>query len=236
MFELRFGNPPEPPPMPATNDSVLDFLTLFVTLVGSIAWPVAVVVVVLVFRKQLVKLVGRIIALSGPAGITATFADELEKTRDAAEHAPQTQLPPPAPGLEENDPFLALAKNYPEAAVMNSYKEIERVFEALNDKLGRRFPSVVVMDSLRKVGAITSEIYKLFYQLRVTRNAAVHSERPITPGEALEYRTLVQRLVEELEGVLPKLPDYEPELATLIERSYQRRLGPGRANTGRSAL
>ncbi|WP_164892940.1 hypothetical protein [Mesorhizobium sp. M7A.F.Ca.US.010.02.1.1] len=44
MFELHFGSPPDPPPAPEPG-RLINYLTIGANVIGSIAWPVAIVVV-----------------------------------------------------------------------------------------------------------------------------------------------------------------------------------------------
>lgn len=232
MIEVRIGS--EPPPVPPAQDSVLDYLTLLVTLVSSIAWPAALVLIVLIFRKQLVKLAARVRQFSGPAGIMATFADELEKTREVAERSPLAEPEAPPEPLQEDDPYLALAKTYPEAAVMNAYKELEAFFSDIERQLDIPVPAFVLMRVLRKANAISPEIWDLYNRIRITRNAAVHSGTPVTPGEALEFRALAQNLLENLRSAKGYLEQLGPDLRQMVqeEQREQRLLrGSGRKST-----
>jgi hypothetical protein len=230
VFELRFGSPPNPPPAPEPAH-LLDYLTILANVIGSIAWPVAIVVVVLVFRKQLVRLVGRVKAVSGPAGIGATFADELEKTREAAEASLTVESAATPPALVEDDPFLSLAKSYPEAAVMNAYKELDGFFDSIESKIGKRVPGMIFMRVLRKKNLIDSDIYRLYDRIRTTRNAAVHSARPITTGEALEYRALLNSLLEALKPIASDIDAIAPNLQQALEEERLRMGGPARRAT-----
>jgi hypothetical protein len=199
--------PPEGVPS-GSADTLLDYLTLLVNLVGAIAWPVALVVVVLIFRKQLVKLVARVKAVSGPAGIAATFADELEKTREVVESEPT--IPDTAAASPEaiNDPFLELAKSYPEAAVLEAYRGIEsllREYLPQNSLVPRS--DYAAINNLVAAKFVPPSLVNTFRSLRQTRNTAVHTKGGITTGEALEYRDLSERFISGLKPYLDKFRD-----------------------------
>ncbi|MER9190241.1 hypothetical protein [Mesorhizobium australicum] len=208
----------------------MDYLTLLVNLIGAIAWPVALVVVMLVFRKQLVKLAGRVRAVSGPAGISATFADELEKAREAVEQTSPSARQLERPALEISDPYLELAKAYPEAAIMNSYKELEAFLADAMGANSRVVSPTILMTVLYNKQEIPSELFDLFQRVRNARNLAVHSSARLTTGEAIEFRALVGSLIEAIRPLAAKLKQLADDIApTIREATRSRRVRPKRA-------
>jgi hypothetical protein len=102
----------------------MDWLQFFASLVGNLAWPVAIVVIVCVFHRQFKSLATRIQEVTFPGG-AAKFADELEKARDAAEEVTFAPIDTEAPSrVLPDDPFLELAERYPEAAVIQAYNSV----------------------------------------------------------------------------------------------------------------
>lgn len=222
-FELRFGAPLDPQPASTQGgDGVLDYLSLLVTLIGAIAWPVALVVIVLVFRKQLVKLVARMRAVSGPAGISATFADELEKAREAAEQSPVEPRRESEP-LEADDPFLKLAEVYPEAAVMEAYKEVESFLANAMGDNGSLVSPTMIMTVLSNVKVIPYDTLELFQRIRNARNLAVHSSGRLTTGEAIEFREVARSLVDSLRPISPMIRKWAENLVPTVRAANDRR-------------
>ncbi|MER9963453.1 hypothetical protein NKJ72_21370 [Mesorhizobium sp. M0045] len=224
MFELRFGSPSEPSPA-VEPGHLLDYLTIGANVIGSIAWPVAIVVVVFVFRKPLVRLVGRVRAVSGPGGVGATFGEQLEEAKEIAQDVPSFAQVAPAEETK-NDPFLELAQKFPEAAILNAYQELEKQF--VDSKTGRRWPipPVYMFRGLEIENVNGEDIADLFVKIRNTRNAAVHSRQPITVGEALEFRKLVQTLIAVITPFLPQLQTWQRERDESRPRSVDYRIRP----------
>lgn len=211
-----------------TGQLVLEYLRLLVELLSALAWPVAALLIVLIFRKPLLRLVARMKAFTGPGGVGATFAAELEKAREAAEDTelPEVERAPAA--LTSDDPFFAFAQTYPEAAALEAYRELESFVATATKELGVRLRPYQVIRALYQHGDIDESIKKLYERIRSTRDAAVHSRRPITRGEALDFRELVRTLIAALREAMPKLDisDFiRPELvrSSTIRRSPVRR-------------
>ncbi|TIN19672.1 MAG: hypothetical protein E5Y51_05575 [Mesorhizobium sp.] len=177
-----------------------------VQLVAALAWPTAVVALAFVFKGRLGDLLHRIREVTGPAGTSAKFAEKLEEAREASEASPDDQ---PRPQITADDPYLDLAKQFPGAAVMRAYQDVE---EFIREHLRTRSvanpeaPSnhLNYVRRLAKEGSIPASLMDIYNRLRDTRNAAVHTRAEVSPLEALEYRELSQRFIVSLREALEK--------------------------------
>jgi hypothetical protein len=178
----------------------MDGYEFIASLVGSLAWPIAIFAIACVFHRQFRSLATRIQELTFPGG-TAKFSHELDKARDAAEEI--TAAPDDVKGptkVVPGDPFLELAEKLPEAAVVQAYNTVLDVVHKHRHDLPNPpspFTPRSVVELLRQLGAIDKQTMHLFKQVAATRNAAVHS-RGITSGEAIEFRELCDWLIEQL--------------------------------------
>ncbi|WP_192257368.1 DUF4145 domain-containing protein [Mesorhizobium caraganae] len=188
-----------------TGQLVLEYLRLLVELLSALAWPVAALLIVLIFRKPLLRLVTRMKAFTGPGGVGATFAFELEKAREAAEDTELPEVEQAPATLTSDDPFFAFAQTFPEAAALEAYRELESFVAVATKEMGVRLRPFQVIRGLYQQGHIDDSVKKLYERIRSTRDAAVHSRRPITRGEALDFRELVRTLIAAIREVLPKL-------------------------------
>ncbi|PWJ91696.1 hypothetical protein C8D77_103394 [Mesorhizobium loti] len=178
-------------------------------LIGSLAWPTAVVILAILFRGRLADLLHRIREVTGPAGTSAKFSEQLEATREATEATVEHD---PLPQIGADGPYLDLAQQFPSAAVMSAYQDIE---EFIREHLRDRPPSesntpnnhMNFMKKLAREGAIPDSLLQIYMRLRETRNAAVHSKGTITPAEAIEYRDLSKRFLQSLQGSIGNILD-----------------------------
>ena len=119
----------------------MDWLSFIASLAKSLAWPIAVLLLVLLLRRQvgpaLARLLDRATRLKAPGGIEFEFGRELGKAREKSEAleietarsaAPQPSFAKPAISpTEPDDRYIALAKLSPEAAILDAFKQVERV-------------------------------------------------------------------------------------------------------------
>ena len=178
----------------------MDWLQFISSIVGSIAWPVAIAIVALIFKKPLQDLLPRITDFE-LWGSKATFAKELKQAEEAADRIE----PQPGPRIESSitpdDPYLELAERFPEAAVIESYKTVEQYLSGISTSATseRRSTPREIVQSLAREGRISRDVYNLFRRIMETRNAAVHSgDKTISSGEAIAYRDLCDTLVTAL--------------------------------------
>ncbi|WP_168281504.1 DUF4145 domain-containing protein [Rhizobium leguminosarum] len=212
MVKFEFGSAaPE-----EARSFALEYLKLIFSFLGAVAWPIAAVIVVLIFREQLVTLVARVRQLSGPGGINATFDDELEKTREIAENSPVSTSDV---GTATDEVAASLAQAFPEAAILQAYHAIEKRFRDISPE--KNASNSALLSALTDFQIISRDTKELFDQIRRTRNAAVHSARPITTGEALEFQSLVKVFLDALTVAVPQI---DAQRAQLSERLWRPRL------------
>lgn len=168
----------------------MDWLQFFASIVSSLAWPALVAVLLLLLKGQLAGLAERLEELTLPGGAKAKFERGLAKAISTSEQIERS------PGIQETAPpqpenaYLQLAKSFPEAAVLESFKEVEALLIKIRSLLpdGSARSLNIVIQRLLDMNYIDENAYELFQNLRDARNAAAHARtvNGITPGEALE--------------------------------------------------
>jgi hypothetical protein len=189
----------------------MDWKAFIAAIVGSLAWPIVVLSLLFILRKQLVGLADRLQEFS-VAGAKATFEKQLETAREEAE-----RLPPPSSGevpddqrivpLTDEKKFLRLANEFPEAAVAEVFKDVEDLCFRISDAIGiPRTSADQIMGELYARGEVDDRARDLFNTLRKARNLLAHDwgDRRLSPGEALDYREHSTRLMAWLSFVLGK--------------------------------
>ncbi|MBR0965116.1 hypothetical protein JQ554_09935 [Bradyrhizobium diazoefficiens] len=192
----------------------MDWKSFIAAIVGSLAWPIVVLSLLFIVRKQLVGLAERLQEFS-VGGAKATFEKQLETARKEA-----ARLPPPSESLDEvpdnqrivplteEKKFLRLANEFPEAAIIEVFKDIEALLFRIGDAAGiKRTSADRIMDELFKHNEVDENARDLFVTLRSARNLAAHGsgDRRVSPGEALDYSEHSKRLMVALSFVLGKV-------------------------------
>ncbi len=188
----------------------LTFWAKIAEILGSMAWPALVAAVLVAYRGHVAGLFDRITELTLPGGTKAVFKKELENAGEkAAEIESEAGMVAPTP-LRPDDLFTHLAKNFPQAAIIEEFKEIEEIALEVGEALGlapRAGRIDIPVQRLLDLRLIDDNAYDLFISLRRARNAAAHSR--LTSGiksvDALEYRQNAELMKQILERALGKL-------------------------------
>lgn len=175
----------------------MDTLNFIAELVKGGAWPLVVLVIVLIFRGELRKLLSRV--RKGKVG-SAEF--DFEKEMEAlAETAPSVPFAPPPPEKVER------AVENPRASILEAWVRLEKTarhlaFEHHLFEPGQGQNISLIARSLAKSGLVTGEDLALFNELRNARNYAVH-ELSFSPSaeSVLNYTKLASELEERLRNV-----------------------------------
>lgn len=192
----------------------MDCLQFIASIVESVAWPIAFCLAVWFFKRPIADLLPRITDVELWGG-KATFSKGLQDAEATAENIPSAEEGVrPESTTKPDDPYLELAERFPEAAIMDSYKLVEAVFDENRKELGmsESLPPRGIVEILRREEFVSSEVYSLYRQISETRNAAVHSGgRTITAGEAMAYRDLCVRLVVHLRKAFKRKAKAKPK-------------------------
>jgi hypothetical protein len=173
--------------------SGLEFLS---ALIGYLlSWPVLLLVLVLVFRRPLVDLLGRLKNWEG-FGQRAEFgetADRVAETAEAAIEAKQVGASP-VEDIERYGSLALEADSNPSYVVTAAWHEMEEPIRQLA-RLTLDYPEDRValssvgslVSALRRREILDSSSVEGFNQLRTLRNAVAHGQHNPTPGEALAF-------------------------------------------------
>ena len=178
----------------------MDALSFTVEIFKAAAWPVATLVVALLFRREIRTLLGR--TRKGKVG-PAEFEFE-ESVRAVATDAKGLNLPPPAAPLAL--PKVVVQSAEPRAAILQAWVEVE---DALNHLAYAKAPNAQALPgstyaAIRQLahgGVIGPEHIALLNDLRTLRNQAVHElEFKPSAESVLAY----VKLANDLIGVLQR--------------------------------
>jgi hypothetical protein len=195
------------------------FIASIVSSLTSMAWPIVIGILLYRSRETIGPLVGRLIELTLPGGVKATFERQLEKAREQAEELPRSKAEiqhgptPPPPDKDPSTPYKPTKP--PFAVIIDAYKDVEALLLVIGDELAKREPTLKlgrgtrIMEELYRRRLVDENAFELFQTLRKARNTAAHtgSGSQLTDGEAFDYALLANRVTEVLAGVLLRLGD-----------------------------
>jgi hypothetical protein len=179
--------------------------------IASLAWPVAAILAVLLFRRQIARLLSTGVrrAKAGPF--------EMEWERQASEVEAEVDTPPPPMQLAPptsadafeyvSEDLRPLAERAPYAAIMEAYAILEqRLRETLVEANIEPEPDVRIGAArlariALKAGLISDEDARAIQGVGVLRNMAAHrtSDSPeISTDRAIEYLSLIDAILYAL--------------------------------------
>lgn len=195
----------------------MDWLTFISKLIDSLAWPVAGVVLGLIFRKKLTELIPLLRKVkAGPLEAEFEIATKqvLANTAELATkgrkpNAPQAE---DKTSLEVTASKLLAARSEPTATIIEGWSTLDDELH----KLGRQ--TGIVVDPLQSELKVYREIMnsdvlpvetkQLVQDLRQLRNQVAHAKVIPTPESAQDYLVSVQRVVELIRNYRKNLSGY----------------------------
>lgn len=177
----------------------MDWLQFVSSVVGSLAWPAAVIAIVVLLRDPLRKLVPLIRTLK-----YKEWQLDVGQELDAVKESVEATNDQPDERAEEPTPvFLQLAQIEPRAAVLSAWAPVELALKdlAMRHRVNRLgMPIYQVVDSLRKTGVLDPTTHEALGRLMGIRNEAVHLA-PISYDEAISMGDLCEWALVKLKAL-----------------------------------
>jgi hypothetical protein len=188
----------------------MDILTFVAQLTAALAWPVTVLIVILLLRQPLKELIPTLQRLRY-RDLEAEFGKGLNEVEvrinqaslpaheEAQASTSQTRS---GEKVSVSEYAKRLATISPRAAIIETWREVE---QALIDLAKRRdIPETRIprelISRLGEDGALSSDIILMLDQMRQLRNEAAHaSEFALKPTQAIEYGVLAERIITTLD-------------------------------------
>jgi hypothetical protein len=204
----------------------MDWRTFILGMTKALAWPLALVILLLVVRHRLSDLLSRLLELTFPGGSvkfesglarvkeTAKEAEkEAKETKKEAVSIEQQRDEPEMPFCRRLDlavnPLLAAGKAGAALAIQIAYNLVAKEVRELLSSYSREPDEHAQMRELaRDYSRLGKTLLDWFEQLRELRNAAALYSRQITSSEAVQYLALCKRFVTNLEALRPKPPPH----------------------------
>jgi hypothetical protein len=183
-------------------DGGMDILEFIASLVSSLAWPLAAVLISILFRSQFRGLLERLRSFT-VGGTTAEFRDELGSTEQLVERLEPTKGPEPPP-IDFQAPLDPVPAVIPSAAIMTYWSRIEQVLQELAVNRGYSDASnrsaLYLSKRLQADGILDEETATILSRLRELRNRASHgdSDLRLSPDDARRFRDLAEVAVARI--------------------------------------
>lgn len=169
-------------------------------IVTGLAWPAVVLVSVIVMRRQLGRLISRLVHAEVPGG-KFDFSAQAAAAHDFAEAVtPQVPIEPPdIPGEEVvslND-MLRAAETHPVGAIVRAWNMVDVVVKGrLSPTPDDKFSVIELLTVVKyQGGEVTDDIIGLAKWLSDLRDHVVHGKIIPTPAAARDYVDAVARLL-----------------------------------------
>lgn len=172
------------------------------SVVGSVAWPVVILILGMVFRKQLIELLQRLQDFKLP-GAEATFAAGLDKVEvrledlKATEEEAVTEQVREDSKTDEEPGFTNSSIADPTGTVIRSWEELSKALNGmLRARTGRRpsFNIRAVLGELVAEGVINELFAETIMDLHALRNRVAHGQETPTPDSALVFARTADEL------------------------------------------
>ncbi|UZM14228.1 DUF4145 domain-containing protein [Pseudomonas kielensis] len=177
----------------------MDWLQFVSSVVSSLAWPAAVIAVVVLLRDPLGKLVPLIRTLKYKEW-QIDVGQELAAVKVSLE---STDVQTHEEAEEPTPVFRQLALIEPRAAVLSAWAPVELALKDLSRKHHDSFkvgmPIFLVIESLCKEGILDPKTYEVLGRLMRIRNEAVHLA-PISYDEAISMGELCEWALARLKA------------------------------------
>lgn len=197
---------------------------------SAIAWPIAAMFIVNLFKKEIIERIPRLSELSLPGGISAKFKEGLAKVEA------EVSAIPPAPtieghvtytepeevmtttghvaepaatyGSEEVKDNAALRAN-PTGVVMESWKGLEELIRQCTMRIvspsASQLPSSIMVKALSRQGFLSDEDEKSLLELVKLRNLVAHvPEKTVSEIEAQRFNEIAEKFKGRLAAKLTR--------------------------------
>lgn len=174
------------------------------SLVSSLAWPIAVVIVAIVFRAPIGEMIGRLEHVKGPGfEAWANLAAEAHVALATSTTTPEKSNVPGS--LTEK--FSELAGTSPSGAVMTAWIDVDKVLDAKIEAAGVSVDKSAYQPKwivALQAGLITEETATALRKLRDLRNFAAHKHgATVDTARALDFLALADATISAVEQGQP---------------------------------
>ncbi len=194
-----------------------------VALVSALAWPLTVLILVFLFRRELRHAAGRLSLLKYKE-FQAEFGRELAQVERKIEQLPsasstngsQESARHAAGDVSSDERLLRLAEISPRAAITEAWRDVELTTRAAAEAYGIAERGTIagtrVIQELVRRGLLPGGVANAYGTMRQLRNEAVHAtEFSVGRDEAVRYGAVAKELQKELVDLIDRAKEHKRE-------------------------
>lgn len=188
----------------------MSWLEFIEKVISHVTWPGAAIAILLILRRHLSGIFVALKSLKLPGGVELELYDRFKELREQAEAA-KLPIPETATQVDDEDrKFLRMAEDYPPAAIMQTWIELEKAIADTSAAYARPTHTAtsrprLLRDGLRDLRereVLDAATLEVIERLRRIRNDVVHAKKEaVTPGEALEFQELAKAVTRRLQEI-----------------------------------
>jgi hypothetical protein len=186
----------------------MDWKQFIAQIVSSTAWPVLVIIIIFIFKRELVKIVQRLAHLKYK-DLELEFDKVKQQAEELHKDMPKELLASPSPAFTSlEDQMLDAVELAPLAAIMLAWSGLETAMASAVARLAispdppsYRSPMHNI-ELLSKYGELPESHTNLLQDMRILRNKVAHERDAIlsiTQEEALNYVNVAIEMIHQLE-------------------------------------
>jgi hypothetical protein len=179
----------------------MDALTFISKLIDSLAWPVTVVIALVLLRRPLAELLPQMRKLKYK-DFEAEFGEDVKQLEEEAKQVLPAEV---VESARAGDPIEQLIEVSPSAAVLEAWRGVEAAAKRLLERKGHKLDYEVaapykLIERVLDTAAIDRRKLKIFADLRRLRNKVAHAdEYEVAPARARDYVRLASALTADLD-------------------------------------
>nr|BDD43610.1 hypothetical protein 4 [Gammaproteobacteria bacterium] len=188
----------------------MDWITFTSKLIGQvISWPVAALVIAILYRGPISQRILQIRRIK-TKNFEADFGELLKKADadvQASTNSASKKIDQPIPEISRKEFRKILIEQMPNAAILESWLNIERSLEFYFSTKGMETPksSNEITAYLDYDSNFPPQLYSAYRELKELRNRAVHGKEKVRPADALKFEEIANRftfaLMEATAGI-----------------------------------
>lgn len=178
----------------------LEFIAAMFQSLMSVAWPIAVVASVWIFRNEIRKLLPRFQLKHNGTELSFRFT-EAEKAADELPPPPEQALPASPTEISR---FQHLAEVSPRSALVEIRREVQDAITAAAQRNGlpnpKQYGARQLLRQLEKTGKLDRSVFSLLDEITSIGNIAAHdSSVDFSTEQALKYKHLADKAIAMLD-------------------------------------